>query len=76
MNNWNDEDASVEIIVDIFDMREYWLLIQPQIVAVEPVHKLHLSAVQRRLVVVVDPIDERSRGCYHDGSKWLSQVPM
>lgn len=40
MSNWNNEDALIEILVGVLDVGKKRLLVQPQIVAVEPINEL------------------------------------
>jgi hypothetical protein len=76
MNNWHNEAAFVEILINIFDAREYRFRKQPQVVSIKPVDKLQCALVGRRRLVVVHSIDELSRIRNDYRSQRLVQVDI
>lgn len=74
VNNRNDENAFIKILVYAFDMGKNWLWVQPQIVTVKPINKLHSAFIRWWSLVVINSIHEFSGICYHNSSERFFEV--
>lgn len=73
MNNGNNKTSPIEVPVNIFNFGQKWLIIQIEIVSIEPIDESQRSVVRRCRLIVVNAINEISRICYERCTKWVTK---